>query len=105
MLTVTYRNHREVLGDDILQTLEVARSLAVSLRRAGRLDESRDLTLQAHYRCLARYGPASPETAACALNTACDSAACGDLGRAITITEDVMAGFRKTWARPIRVPW
>jgi hypothetical protein len=55
-----------VLGDELLDTLRTAKSLAISLRKAGAQHEAMDLTQQTYDRYLKRYGPTSPEALCCA---------------------------------------
>ena len=83
-----------VLGDDMLDTLRSAASLAVSLRKAGEQSEARSLAHDTYERYLRRYGGDSPDTQSCALNLACDYAAVDDMPRALELVTDVKAALQ-----------
>jgi len=40
LLRTTLETYRDVLGDDFVETLRTAKSLAVALRKCGQLDEA-----------------------------------------------------------------
>ena len=81
LLRDTWERYRAVLGDDMLETLRTAVSLAVSLRKAGEQAEAMNLAQDTYERYLRRYGTASPDAQSCALNLACDYAAVDDMPR------------------------
>lgn len=66
---------QDVLNPDVPETLRNSKSLAVSLRKAGRAAESMRLTQVTYDRYLERYGPDVPDTLACALNLAAEYSA------------------------------
>lgn len=74
LLRDIYARYRAV-GEDLVDTLRTAKSLAVSLRKMGRLDEAYELTTQTCNRYARKYAANHPEALACALNLACDLSA------------------------------
>ena len=81
------------LGDDMIETLRSAQSLAVSLRKAGQQEEAMSLTLDTYHRYKRRYGPESPDMLSFALNLASCYAAAGDSTRA----GELAAGVRNAY--------
>ena len=71
----TWDKYREVLGEDMTDTLRTAASLAVSLRKAGEQAEAMNLAQDTYERYKRRYGSGAPDALSCALNLACDYAA------------------------------
>ncbi|MFC1443143.1 FxSxx-COOH system tetratricopeptide repeat protein [Streptacidiphilus sp. N1-10] len=72
-----------------LASLRYAKSLAVSLRRAGRQGEARRLTADTYNRFLEHYDSSLPDSLSCALNLAADHSAAGDKERARDTAQEV----------------
>ena len=77
MLRTTMRRYRELIGDRTLEALRIAKSLAVSLRRAGQRDEARELVTQT---CMLfdQFFPDTPDAVAAALERASCLSATGE---------------------------
>ena len=56
LLRETWEKYREVLGDDMTDTLRTATSLAVSLRKSGEQSEAMTLAQDTYERYKRRYG-------------------------------------------------
>ncbi len=85
LLRETWEKYREVLGDDMTDTLRTAASLAVSLRKAGEQAEAMKLAQDTYERYKRRYGSDGPDALSCALNLACDYAATDDMPQALEL--------------------
>ena len=106
LLRVTWEGYRAVLGDDMIDTLRAATSLAVSLRKAGEQSEAMNLAQDTYERYKRRYGSDSPDARLCAINLACDYAAVDDMPKALALVTDVQGALsRPAWATIIRTPW
>ena len=66
LLRETWEKYRDVLGDDMTETLLAATSLAVSLRKAGEQAEAMTLAQDTYERYKRRYGSESPDSQSCA---------------------------------------
>ncbi|NEE06607.1 hypothetical protein G3M58_09145, partial [Streptomyces sp. SID7499] len=86
---------KETLGRSFPATLSAAKSLAVSLRRAGRLEDARRLTVATRARYRAKYTIANPESLACDLNLAADLFAAGESVEARDTAQEVVDQFMK----------
>ena len=91
LLRETWEKYRDVLGDDMTETLLTATSLAVSLRKAGEQSEAMTLAQDTYERYKRRYGADAPDSQSCALNLACDYAAVDDMPRALDLVTGVKA--------------
>ena len=79
-----------------MDTLRTGKSLAVSLRKMGRLDEAYVLTKE-HRRAYERsYGEAHPDSLACRLNLACDLSAREDKVGAFEVASQVLQAYQAT---------
>ncbi|MFI1354934.1 FxSxx-COOH system tetratricopeptide repeat protein [Streptomyces sp. NPDC020898] len=96
-------NFGQVLNPYVPEVLRVDKSLAVSLRRAGRLEEALRLseqTWETHTRYRDRYGRSIPEELACGLNLAADYFATDPeqgARRAVQQIAEVQAGYRNSF--------
>jgi len=92
-----------VLNPYVPEVLRVDKSLAVSLRRSGRLEEALHLseqTWETHARYRDRYGRSIPEELACGLNLAADYFATDaehGARRAVQQVEEVLEGYRNSF--------
>jgi tetratricopeptide (TPR) repeat protein len=77
LLRDIYARYRAV-GEDLVDTLRTAKSLAVSLRKMGSSDEAYELTKETCERYARKYAANHPEALACVLNLACDLSARDD---------------------------
>ena len=97
LLRTTYEKYREAVpGEDLMDSLRTAKSLAVSLRKAGLQSQAIDLTQETYDRYLRNYPRESPDVLACALNLACDYSALNDKSRACQIVSEVKAAYQRT---------
>jgi tetratricopeptide (TPR) repeat protein len=79
-------------GEDTLRT---AKSLAVSLRKLGSVDEAYELTMETQDRCARKYSPDHPEALACLLNLVCDLSARDDKSAAMEQASAVLVVYRE----------
>jgi cellulose biosynthesis protein BcsQ/tetratricopeptide (TPR) repeat protein len=93
LLRDIYSRYRMV-GEDLVDTLRTSKSLAVSLRRMGHLDEAYELTLETHERYARKYAPNHPEALACVLNLACDLSARDDKPAALAQANAVLEVYQ-----------
>ncbi len=97
-LSEAYEAHKRVLGKDFPGTLSCAKSLTVSLRRAGDLDIAKRLTRATRDRYRKQYdGAHTPDTPACDLNWATDLYAANEREEARQIALATLAEY-------VRVP-
>jgi hypothetical protein len=94
LLRDIYARYRAV-GEDLVDTLRTAKSLAVSLRKLGSVDEAYELTLETQDRYARKYSPNHPEALACLLNLACDLSARDDKSAALEQASAVLAVYRE----------
>jgi tetratricopeptide (TPR) repeat protein len=90
-----FRESYPVLAPDLLR-LRYAKSLAVSLRKAGRVSEAQRLTLETYNHYLAAFPSELPDALACALNLAADYFGTGDNAAAWETAERVYQMYRQT---------
>jgi len=93
LLRDIYARYRAV-GEDLVDTLRTAKSLAVSLRKMGSLDEAYALTSETHERYARKYAANHPEALACVLNLACDLSARDDKPAALEQASAVLAVYQ-----------
>ena len=113
LLEDTYERYRGVLGEDFVDTLRTGKSLAVSLRKVGRLDEAYVLTKEIDGRYERSYAANHPDALACKLNLACDLSARDDkkaafetASRCSSLTSPPSAGRTRSrsWPRTTSPP-
>ncbi|WP_051945175.1 FxSxx-COOH system tetratricopeptide repeat protein [Streptacidiphilus rugosus] len=78
-----------------LASLRYAKSLALSLRRAGQQSEARRLTMDTYNRYLERYSADVPDALSCALNLAAEYSAAGDKELARDTAQEVYRSYRE----------
>jgi cellulose biosynthesis protein BcsQ/tetratricopeptide (TPR) repeat protein len=93
ILRDTYERYRAV-GEDLVDTLRTAKSLAVSLRKLGEMDEAYELTTATRDRYARKYAPNHPEALACVLNLACDLSARDDRTAALEQASAVLRVYQ-----------
>jgi tetratricopeptide (TPR) repeat protein len=94
LLRDIFARYRAV-GEDLVDTLRTAKSLAVSLRKLGSIDEAYELTLETHERYVRKYAANHPEALACVLNLACDLSAREDKPAALEEASAVLAVYEE----------
>ena len=101
LLRDIYARYRAV-GEDLVDTLRTAKSLAVSLRKMGSIDEAYEITLETHERYGRKYAVNHPDALACALNLACDLSARDDKPAALEQASAVLHAYQADlgWAHP-----
>ncbi|QNE78594.1 tetratricopeptide repeat protein [Streptomyces finlayi] len=87
---------RSVLNADVPEALRTAKSLAVSLRKAGHPHEAKRLTEETYGRYRGRYGAKVPDALACGLNLAADFSAVGDKQAALDLALQALEGYRES---------
>ena len=85
-----------ILGEDFVDTLRTAKSLAVSLRKMGRLNEAYELTRQTCERYATAYAASQPDALACQLNLACDQSALDDQAAAYETANVVLQAYEES---------
>jgi MinD-like ATPase involved in chromosome partitioning or flagellar assembly len=93
LLRDIYPRYRAV-GEDLVDTLRTAKSLAVSLRKLGNLDEAFALTSETCDRYANKYAANHPEALACVLNLACDLSAREDKSAALEEANAVLLVYQ-----------
>jgi tetratricopeptide (TPR) repeat protein len=93
LLRDIYSRYR-VVGEDLVDTLRTAKSLAVSLRKLGRLNEAYELTKETCDRYERKYAANHPEAVACVLNLACDLSAREDKPAALEYASGVLRVYQ-----------
>jgi tetratricopeptide (TPR) repeat protein len=93
LLRDIYERYRAV-GEDLVDTLRTAKSLAVSLRKLGSIDEAYELTVATHERYVRKYAATHPEALACVLNLACDLSARDDKPAALEQASSVLETYQ-----------
>ena len=79
-----------------VDTLRTAKSLAVSLRKMGRVTEAFELTRQTSERYVSAYGADQPDALACQLNLACDQSALDDHAAAYETASEVLRAYEES---------
>ena len=77
-----------------MDTLRTAKSLAVSLRKVGRLDEAYALTREIVARYDRVYEANHPDSLACKLNVACDLSARDETNAVIEVASGVLQAYQ-----------
>jgi tetratricopeptide (TPR) repeat protein len=83
------------LGKTLPEALRTAKSLAVSLRRAGKIGQARGLTEQTYALYVEKSEVNTPDAFACLLNLAADLSVHDDKARAVEETRKVLAEFEE----------
>ncbi|MCG7206826.1 FxSxx-COOH system tetratricopeptide repeat protein [Streptomyces arenae] len=97
VLSRAYEQYKRVrdLGKQFPGTLRCAKSLAVSLRRAGELEDARRLTAATMEQYRSQYTAPTPDSLACELNLAADLFAAEDPEAARDVAQKVLAEYVK----------
>jgi tetratricopeptide (TPR) repeat protein len=96
LLREAYDDYVDNVGEDDLDTLLTAQSLAVSLRKVGHVDEAYERTLDTIKRYENRKAGEHPEALACWLNLAADQAALGDRAAAHATAGEVYRAYERS---------
>ena len=96
LLREAYDDYVDNVGEDDLDTLLTAQSLAVSLRKVGHVDQAYERTLDTIKRYENRKAGEHPEALACRLNLAADQAALGDRAAAYATANEVYRAYERS---------
>ncbi|SDN34026.1 Tetratricopeptide repeat-containing protein [Streptomyces sp. cf386] len=96
LLRSSYEAYQRLFGETYPETLRTAKSLAVSLRKAGRVTEARALTHQTREYYRTREIPTTtPDVLDCTLNYATDLYATGAREEALALAQEIVPQYRK----------